>query len=81
MHNTVMSNSIDGCNDNDDILHVFRDKYMSLYNSVPYDDGEKSKMKSIIETRIDTCNINYNISINDVIDAVMHLKSDKSDGN
>ena len=31
-----MSNSIDGCNDN--IMNVFRDKYMSLYNSVPYDE-------------------------------------------
>ena len=81
VHNTVMSNSIDGCNDNDDIMNVFRDKYMSLYNSVPYDECEMSKIKSIIETRIDTCNINYNISINDVIDAVMHLKSGKSDGN
>ena len=81
VHNTVMSNSIDGCNDNDDIMNVFRDKYMSLYNSVPYDEYEMSKIKSIIEIRIDTCNINYNISINDVIDAVMHLKSGKSYGN
>ena len=72
IHNTVMSNSIHGCNDNDDIMNVFRDKYMSLYNNVPYDECEMSKIKSIIETRIDTCNINYNISINDVIDAVMH---------
>ena len=32
-----------------------------------------SKIKSIIETRIDTCNINYNIYINDVINAVIHL--------
>ena len=70
-----MSNSIDGCNDNDDIMNVFRDKYMSFYNYVPYDECEMSKIKSIIETRIDTCNINYNISINDVIDAVMHLKT------
>ena len=38
VHNTVMSNLIDGCNDNDDIMNVFRDKYMSLYNSVPYDE-------------------------------------------
>ena len=54
---------------------------MSLYDSVPYDECEMSKIKSIPETRIDTCNINYNISINDVIDAAMHLKSGKSDGN
>ena len=46
---------------------------MSLYNSVPYDECEMSKIKPIIATRIDTCNINYNISINDVSDAVMHV--------
>ena len=34
-----------------------------------------------LSKRIDTCNINYNISINNVIDDVMHLKSGKSDGN
>ena len=54
---------------------------MSLYNSVLYDEREMSKIKSMNKTRIDTCNINYNISINDVIDAVMHSKSGKSDGN
>ena len=52
--------------------------YRSLHNSVPYDEYEMSKIKYIIETRIDTYNIN--ISINDVIDAVMRLKSGKSDG-
>ena len=51
-------NSIDGCNDNDDIMHVFRDTYMSMYSSVPYDECEMSKIKSIIEKRIDTCNNN-----------------------
>ena len=45
---------------------------MSLYNSIPYDEYEMSKIKFIIETRIDdTCNINT-ICINDVIDAVIH---------
>ena len=37
--------------------------------------------KSIIETSIHTCSLNYNISINDIIHAVMHLKSDKFDVN
>ena len=81
VHNTVISNSIDGYNDNYDIMNVFRETFMSLYNSVPYDKCEMLKIKSIIKTRIDTYNIHYNISINDVIDAVMHLKSGKSDGN
>ena len=44
IHNTVISNSIGGCNDNDDIMNVFRDTYMSLYNSVPYDVCEMSKL-------------------------------------
>ena len=55
-HNTVISNSIDGCNDNDNIMNVFIDKYMSLYNSVPYDKCEMLKIKSTIKTRIETCN-------------------------
>ena len=68
-------NSIDVYNDNDDIVNVFRDKYMSLHNFVPYDEYEMLKITSFIEKRIDTCNINYNITINeDVIDAVMYFK-------
>ena len=34
-HKSMMSNSSDGNYDNDDIVNVFSDKYMSLYNSVP----------------------------------------------
>ena len=30
---------MDGCNANDDIANVFSDKYMELYNSVPYEFG------------------------------------------
>ena len=52
VHNSVLSNSIDGYNDNVDIVNVFREKYMSLYNSVPCDKYEMSKMKSIIETHV-----------------------------
>ena len=70
-----MSNSIDGYND-DDTMNVFRDNYMTLYNYVPYDKCEISKIKSIIETRI-----HVTLTITDVIDAVMPLKSGKSDGN
>ena len=45
--NSVIRNVIDGYNDVDDIMNVFRDQYMALYNSVPYDECE---IKSIIET-------------------------------
>ena len=44
VHNNVISNSIDGYNDTDDIVNVFRDTYMSLYNSIPCDEYEMSKI-------------------------------------
>ena len=42
----MISNSIDGHNDNNDIVNVnvFSDKYMSLYNSLPYNEDEMSKI-------------------------------------
>ena len=61
---------------------------MSLYNSVPYAEYEMSKIKLILKTCMDTsgymyhtCNLNYNIYIKDIVDAVTHLKSSKSYGN
>ena len=40
VHNFVISNSIYGYNNNDDIVNVFKDTYMSLYKFVPYDEYE-----------------------------------------
>ena len=38
-----MACSMDGCNDNDDIANIFSDKYMELYNFVPYDASEMTQ--------------------------------------
>ena len=41
-----------GCNDNDDIANIFSDKYMELYNSVPYDTSEMKSIESSVLSRI-----------------------------
>ena len=40
---------MDGCNDNGDIANIFSDKYMELYNSVPYDTSEMRVFSPIRE--------------------------------
>ena len=47
-----MACSMDGCNDNDDISNIFSDKYMELYNSVPYDAFEMKSIESSLLSRI-----------------------------
>ena len=79
-HSSKMACSIDGCYDNDDIVNVFSDKYMSLYNSVPFDSDDMCAIKSEISSRIDKCSNGYSISTEDIVNAVTHLKCGKSDG-
>ena len=76
-----MACSIDGCNDNDDIANIFSDKYMELYNSVPYDTCEIKCIESSVLSRIlnSSCS-DYIITVADVMNAIAHLKSGKSDG-
>ena len=73
--------SMDGCNDNDDIANIFSDKYMELYNSVPYDTSEMKSIESSVLYRIlnSSCS-DYIITVTDVMNAIAHLKSGKSDG-
>ena len=54
---------------------------MELYNSVPYDTSEMKSIESSVLSRIlnFSCN-NYIITLTDVIKAIAHLKSGKSDG-
>ena len=47
-----MACSMDGCNDNDDIANIFSEKYMKLYNSVPYDTSEMKSIESSVLSRI-----------------------------
>ena len=76
-----MACSMDGCNDNDDIANIFSEKYMELYNSVPYDTSEMKSIESSVLSRIlnSSCS-DYIITVTDVMNAIAHLKSGKSDG-
>ena len=78
-----MACSMDGCNDNDDIANIFSDKYMELYNSVPYDTSEIKSIESSVLSRIlnSSCSDYITcITVTDVMNAIAHLKSGKSDG-
>ena len=59
--------------DNDDIDKIFSDKYMELYNSVPYDESEMKSIQSSILSRI------LNSSCGDYIIAVTDVRKGKSD--
>ena len=76
-----MASSMDGCNDNDDIANIFSDKYMELYNSVPYNTSEMKSIESSVLSRLlnSSCS-DYIITLTDVMNAIAHLKSGKSDG-
>ena len=72
--------SMDGCNDNDDIANIVSDKYMELYNSVPYDTSEMKFIETSVLSRIlnSSCSDGI-ITVTDVMNAIAHLKSGKSD--
>ena len=76
-----MACDMDGCNDNDDIANIFSGKYMELYNSMPYDASEMKSIESSVLSRIlnSSCS-DYIITVTDVMNAIAHLKSGKSDG-
>ena len=77
-----MACSMDGCNDNDDIANIFSDKYMELYNSVPYDASEMKSIESSVGLLFRILNSScsdYMITVTDVMNAIAHLKSGKSD--
>ena len=77
-----ISSTVDGNNDCESITNMFSDKYNMLCNSVPYDEDEvkcidTEIMSRIIERQSNDC---YRTTVQDVIDAVAHLKVGKSNG-
>ena len=65
----------------DSVAGMFSDKYAALYNSVPYDNTEMKRIEVEVMTRLQKCNYaSYNITVHDVMNAVTHLKTGKSDG-
>ena len=52
-----------------------------LYNSVPYDTEEMKRIESEVLSGLQRCSDNsYWITVQDVMNAVTHLKLGKSDG-
>ena len=77
----LMLGPYDGNSDSCSIAGMFSDKYATLYNSVPYDNKEMKHIEAEVMTRLQKCNDDsYNITVHDIINAVTHLKTGKSDG-
>ncbi len=73
--------SVDGKAENNDICQIFSDKFDKLYNNVPYDADIFQKIKDKINQRLLNKNCcNFNVTVQDVVKAVQHLKLGKSGG-
>ena len=72
---------VDGCTDDGKIASIFNEKYETLYNSVPYNAYDMSNIKCKIDKRIKSCHHDrYQVNVNELVTAVKHLKTGKSDG-
>ena len=72
---------IDGNCDSCSIAGMSSDKYAALYNSVAYDNTEMKRMEAEVMTRLQKFNHDsYYITVHDVMNAITHLKTGKSDG-
>lgn len=79
--NSNLPKSVDDAKSDVDISSMFRDKYDSLYNSVPFNQADMDKIKEDIDSSLKTApKCDYSITVHDVIKSVSHLKSGKSDG-
>ena len=81
-------NTVDDTQGANEIGNVFAGKYKELYNSVPYSADDMSKLRGELNELIsDQCCLNeqaskhyHQVSMVDVKNAVVHLKSGKHDG-
>lgn len=88
--NNTVPNNVGDSQGSEEICELFADKYDKLYNSVPYNDTDMRDLQSDVNKLIHTkcldrcaksCGHIHKVSTGDVIEAVMHLKSGKRDGN
>jgi len=89
--NSTVSSIVDNCCDPKSIAETFGLKYSELYNSVPSCNNELQTIMEKVSRKCDESCTNidgnekpkhfHSISASDVIQAIEHLKSDKSDGN
>ncbi len=67
--------------ENEEISQLFSNKYEQLCNSVPCDSNVFEKIKRRINERVlNERDDSYCVSVQDVVNAVKHLKSGKSSG-
>jgi hypothetical protein len=78
--NSTVPSNIDDCSNDDDISNLFASKYCNLYNSVPYDEENMNEIKKYINDKLMDENCSYNITIDNVTDAICKLKYGKGDG-
>lgn len=87
--NKNVPQNIDGISGDGNIANLFATKFGNLYNSVPSDREEMSKVCDLINNSIrDKCSTSNDdnechlhvISVHDVVSAVVQMKSGKSDG-
>ena len=72
---------VNGNDECETIANTFSDKYSILYNSVLYDTEEMKHIESEVLLRVRKCSDNnYYITVQDVMNAVTHLKFGKFDG-
>ena len=76
--------NVSSCVDNQrgeyDICNIFKEKFQSLYNSVPYNVNELEEMMKNLETFINDASSNdVEISVLDVSEAIKKLKIGKND--
>lgn len=77
---------MDGVQGDEAICELFRDKYESLYNSVPYDEASFSALRDSVSVQAadrclrGTCYCEHNVQVHEVSAAVRKLKRGKSGG-
>ncbi len=73
--------SVNGKADNNDICQMYSDKYDQLSNSVPYDANLFQKIKDKINQKVlNKICCNFYVTVQDVVNAVQHLKLGMSGG-
>jgi hypothetical protein len=76
----ITSSVVDGKNDKQEVANIFKEKYESLFSSVPTPVEELEKIKNDINQKVNQNDI-CNVTVQNVKDAIEKLNYGKSDGN
>lgn len=80
--NKITTETMDNVNGNENITNILYDKYKTLYNSVPTSDHELSDIRSIVDSGMNSEEVNrYQVTPVIIEQCIKQLKSGKNDGN